>query len=35
MKRDSGFFLYKGKGRALVISARDMDEGEKRSYAEK
>lgn len=29
------FFLYKGRGRALVISARDMDEREKKSYAKK
>jgi hypothetical protein len=25
----------KGKGRALVVSARDMDEREKKSYGEK
>lgn len=29
------FFIYKGKGRALVISARDMTDSEKRSYGKK
>lgn len=29
------FFVNKGKGRALVISARDMSEREKRSYAKR
>lgn len=29
------FFLYKGRGRALVISARDMDDREKKSYGKK
>ena len=29
------FFLYKGRGRALVVSARDMDEREKKSYGKK
>lgn len=29
------FFIYKGKGRALPISARDMTRKEKRSYGKK
>ena len=29
------FFLYKGRGRALVVSARDMDEREKKRYGKK
>ncbi|HEY3135592.1 MAG TPA: BrnT family toxin [Blastocatellia bacterium] len=29
------FFLYKGRGRALVVSARDMDEREKKSHGKK
>ncbi len=29
------FFLYKSRGRALVVSARDMDEREKKSYGKK
>lgn len=29
------FFLYKGSGRALPISARDMDPKERRNYAKK
>ncbi len=27
------FFVYKGDGKALIISARDMSAGEKKSYA--
>jgi hypothetical protein len=39
-KTDAGrylviFFIYKGKGRALPISARDMTPKEKRSYGKK
>jgi uncharacterized protein len=29
------FFLNKGRGRALVVSARDMDEREKKRYGKK
>lgn len=39
-RTDSGrylvvFFLYKSRGRALVVSARDMDEREKKGYGKK
>jgi len=29
------FFIYKRDGRALIISARDMDDSEKRLYGRK
>jgi len=29
------FFIHKGMGKALILSARDMDEKERKSYARK